>query len=56
MIREGAACEGKTGSGSTRAAARERSWGRSMDQLAAGYRRALEAAVAAPPQPLARAA
>jgi glycosyltransferase involved in cell wall biosynthesis/predicted metal-dependent phosphoesterase TrpH len=38
------------------AAARERSWERSMGQLAAGYRRALDAASAAPPQPLARAA
>jgi len=37
-------------------AARERSWERSMGQLAAGYRRALEPAAAAPAQPLARAA
>ncbi|HET7122407.1 MAG TPA: glycosyltransferase [Solirubrobacterales bacterium] len=37
------------------AAARERSWERSMGQLAAGYRRALDAA-AASPQALARAA
>ncbi len=37
-------------------AARERSWERSMGQLAAGYRRALDAAAAARPQALARAA
>jgi glycosyltransferase involved in cell wall biosynthesis len=37
-------------------AARERSWGRSMGQLAAGYQRALDAAAAAPSQALARAA
>jgi glycosyltransferase involved in cell wall biosynthesis/predicted metal-dependent phosphoesterase TrpH len=37
-------------------AARERSWERSMAQLAAGYRRALDAAAAAPAQTLARAA
>ncbi len=37
-------------------AARERSWERSMAQLAAGYRRALDAAGAAPSQTLARAA
>jgi glycosyltransferase involved in cell wall biosynthesis/predicted metal-dependent phosphoesterase TrpH len=37
-------------------AARERSWERSMGQLAAGYRRALDAAAAARPQTLARAA
>jgi glycosyltransferase involved in cell wall biosynthesis/predicted metal-dependent phosphoesterase TrpH len=37
-------------------AARERSWERSMGQLAAGYRRALEPAAAARPQTLARAA
>ncbi|HEX8050596.1 MAG TPA: glycosyltransferase, partial [Solirubrobacterales bacterium] len=37
-------------------AARERSWERSMGQLAAGYRRALEAASAERPQTLARAA
>ncbi|HST70703.1 MAG TPA: glycosyltransferase [Solirubrobacterales bacterium] len=37
-------------------AARERSWERSMGQLAAGYRRALDAAVAERPQSLARAA
>jgi glycosyltransferase involved in cell wall biosynthesis/predicted metal-dependent phosphoesterase TrpH len=37
-------------------AARERSWERSMSQLAAGYRRALDAAVSAPAQTLARAA
>jgi glycosyltransferase involved in cell wall biosynthesis len=36
--------------------ARERSWERSMGQLAAGYRRALDAAVAERPQTLARAA
>jgi glycosyltransferase involved in cell wall biosynthesis/predicted metal-dependent phosphoesterase TrpH len=36
--------------------ARERSWERSMGQLAAGYRRALDAATAARPQTLARAA
>jgi glycosyltransferase involved in cell wall biosynthesis len=37
-------------------AARERSWERSMDQLAAGYRRALDAAAAPESQPLSRAA
>ncbi len=37
-------------------AARERSWERSMGQLAAGYRRALDGAAAAPSQTLARAA
>jgi glycosyltransferase involved in cell wall biosynthesis/predicted metal-dependent phosphoesterase TrpH len=37
-------------------AARERSWERSMGQLAGGYRRALDAAAAASPQALARAA
>jgi glycosyltransferase involved in cell wall biosynthesis/predicted metal-dependent phosphoesterase TrpH len=37
-------------------AARERSWERSMGQLAAGYRRALDAASAARPQALARVA
>jgi len=37
-------------------AARERSWERSMSQLAAGYRRALDAASAAPAQALAGAA
>ena len=37
-------------------AARERSWERSMAQLAAGYRRALDAAAAARPQAPARAA
>jgi glycosyltransferase involved in cell wall biosynthesis/predicted metal-dependent phosphoesterase TrpH len=37
-------------------AARERSWERSMGQLAAGYRRALDAAAATPAQSLARAA
>jgi glycosyltransferase involved in cell wall biosynthesis/predicted metal-dependent phosphoesterase TrpH len=37
-------------------AARERSWERSMAQLAAGYRRALDAASATRPQALARAA
>ncbi len=37
-------------------AARERSWERSLGQLAAGYRRALDAAVAARPQTLSRAA
>ncbi|HMI82414.1 MAG TPA: glycosyltransferase [Solirubrobacterales bacterium] len=37
-------------------AARERSWERSLRQLAAGYRRALDAAVAAAPQAHARAA
>jgi glycosyltransferase involved in cell wall biosynthesis/predicted metal-dependent phosphoesterase TrpH len=37
-------------------AARERSWERSMGQLAAGYGRALDAAAAAPAQTLARAA
>jgi len=37
-------------------AARERSWERSMGQLAAGYRRALDAVAAARPQTLARAA
>jgi len=37
-------------------AARERSWERSMGQLAAGYRRALDAAAAARPQAPARAA
>jgi glycosyltransferase involved in cell wall biosynthesis/predicted metal-dependent phosphoesterase TrpH len=37
-------------------AARQRSWERSMAQLAAGYRRALDAAAAAPSQTLARAA
>ncbi len=37
-------------------AARGRSWERSMGQLAAGYRRALDAAAAARPQTLARAA
>jgi glycosyltransferase involved in cell wall biosynthesis/predicted metal-dependent phosphoesterase TrpH len=37
-------------------AARERSWERSMGQLAAGYRRALDAAAAAAPQAHARAA
>jgi glycosyltransferase involved in cell wall biosynthesis/predicted metal-dependent phosphoesterase TrpH len=37
-------------------AARERSWERSMGQLAAGYRRALDAAAATSPQVLARAA
>jgi glycosyltransferase involved in cell wall biosynthesis/predicted metal-dependent phosphoesterase TrpH len=37
-------------------AARERSWERSMGQLAAGYRRALDAAVAVRPQTLARVA
>ena len=36
--------------------ARERSWERSMGQLAAGYRRALDGAAAARPQTLARAA
>ncbi|HEU4598450.1 MAG TPA: glycosyltransferase, partial [Solirubrobacterales bacterium] len=38
------------------AAARERSWERSMGQLAIGYRRALDAAAAAAPQQLSRAA
>ncbi|MGN6257492.1 MAG: glycosyltransferase [Solirubrobacterales bacterium] len=37
-------------------AARERSWERSMGQLAVGYRRALDAAAEAKPQPLSRAA
>lgn len=37
-------------------AARERSWGRSMGQLATGYRRALDATAAARPQRAARAA
>jgi glycosyltransferase involved in cell wall biosynthesis/predicted metal-dependent phosphoesterase TrpH len=37
-------------------AARERSWERSMGQLAAGYRRALDAAAAVRPQTLTRAA
>ncbi|HVD86914.1 MAG TPA: glycosyltransferase [Solirubrobacterales bacterium] len=37
-------------------AARERSWERSMGQLGAGYRRALDATSLAPPQRLARAA
>jgi glycosyltransferase involved in cell wall biosynthesis/predicted metal-dependent phosphoesterase TrpH len=37
-------------------AARERSWERSLGQLAAGYRRALDGAAAARPQTLARAA
>ncbi|HEX6602215.1 MAG TPA: glycosyltransferase, partial [Solirubrobacterales bacterium] len=37
-------------------AARERSWERSMSQLATGYRRALDAAVATRSQTLARAA
>lgn len=37
-------------------AARERSWERSMGQLAAGYRQALDAAAAVRPQALARAA
>ena len=37
-------------------AARGRSWERSMGQLAAGYRRALDAALVAPSQQLARAA
>jgi len=37
-------------------AARERSWERSLGQLAAGYRRALDAPAAARPQTLARAA
>lgn len=37
-------------------AARERSWERSMSQLAAGYRRALDAVAAAPAQALASAA
>ena len=37
-------------------AARERSWERSMSQLAAGYRRALDVAASAPAQTLARAA
>jgi glycosyltransferase involved in cell wall biosynthesis/predicted metal-dependent phosphoesterase TrpH len=37
-------------------AARERSWERSMSQLAAGYRRALDAVSATPSQTLARAA
>jgi len=37
-------------------AARERSWERSMGQLAAGYRRALDAAAAPRSQPVARAA
>ncbi|HEU5063370.1 MAG TPA: glycosyltransferase [Solirubrobacterales bacterium] len=37
-------------------AARERSWERSMGQLATGYRRALDGAAAAPSQTLARAA
>jgi glycosyltransferase involved in cell wall biosynthesis/predicted metal-dependent phosphoesterase TrpH len=37
-------------------AASERSWERSLGQLAAGYRRALDAAAAARPQALARAA
>lgn len=37
-------------------AARERSWERSMAQLAAGYRRALDAPAAAPAQTFARAA
>jgi glycosyltransferase involved in cell wall biosynthesis/predicted metal-dependent phosphoesterase TrpH len=37
-------------------AARERSWERSMEQLAAGYRRILGTASAAPPQRLARVA
>jgi glycosyltransferase involved in cell wall biosynthesis/predicted metal-dependent phosphoesterase TrpH len=41
--------------GAAAEAARERSWERSMEQLAAGYRRLLGAAVAAP-QPLSRAA
>jgi glycosyltransferase involved in cell wall biosynthesis/predicted metal-dependent phosphoesterase TrpH len=38
------------------AAARSRSWERSMGQLAAGYRRTLDAAVAAPAQTLVQAA
>ncbi|HET9198358.1 MAG TPA: glycosyltransferase [Solirubrobacterales bacterium] len=42
--------------GAAARAARERSWERSMAQLAAGYRRALDAASAARPQTLARAA
>ncbi|HEX6667648.1 MAG TPA: glycosyltransferase [Solirubrobacterales bacterium] len=37
-------------------AARERSWERAMGQLATGYRRALEPAAAATPQPLVRVA
>ena len=37
-------------------AARSRSWERSLGQLGAGYRRALDAAVQAPPQPLVQAA
>lgn len=37
-------------------AARERSWERSMGQLASGYRRALDSAAAARPQTPARAA
>jgi glycosyltransferase involved in cell wall biosynthesis len=37
-------------------AARERSWERSMAQLGAGYRRALDAAAVTRPQALARAA
>jgi len=37
-------------------AARQRSWGRAMEQLAAGYRGVLDPAAAAAPQPLAQAA
>ena len=50
-----ARCARQLGAAAARAA-RERSWERSMEQLAAGYRRALDAAAAAAPQPLARAA
>lgn len=42
--------------GAAARAARERSWERSMGQLAAGYRRAFDAAAAAAPQALSRAA
>ncbi|MFL5833700.1 MAG: hypothetical protein ACJ76B_06945, partial [Solirubrobacterales bacterium] len=37
-------------------AARERSWERALGQLAAGYRRALDAEAGASPRPLAHAA
>ncbi|HYG97116.1 MAG TPA: glycosyltransferase [Solirubrobacterales bacterium] len=46
---------GQLGEAAARAA-RERSWERSMGQLGAGYRRALDAATGARPQTLARAA
>jgi glycosyltransferase involved in cell wall biosynthesis/predicted metal-dependent phosphoesterase TrpH len=46
---------GQLGSAAARAA-RQRSWERSLGQLAAGYRRALDAAAAAGSQPLSRAA